>query len=184
MEEVVEWALHATINGNKIFDTENNKYIKGKNCDEKEWGNKKINETNNNQWTTKLGEGLVKWQLEQLGYKVTKPCKKEIYKPDWETDEFIVEVKTRNWSTTGTAGEKVLGCPLKYADIPLLYGKPLVIVCVAYQEYELTHGHTQIFNKLTGNKLKILHFFESLKIHYVKFSELKAQLSSLLDSSN
>ena len=46
----------------------------------------------------------------------------------------MVEVKSRSWCTTGTAGEKVR-VPYKYADIPNLYNKPLMIVCVAYQEW-------------------------------------------------
>ena len=59
--------------------------------------------------------------------------------PDWETEDAIWEVKTRNWSVPGTAGEKILGVPYKYSDVPELYGKPLKIVCVAYQEWECTH---------------------------------------------
>ena len=81
--------------------------------------------------------------LEKIGKIVKRPEKKNHYLPDWETDDAIWEVKTRNWNTPGTAGEKVLGVPYKYSDIPRLYGKPLKIVLVAYQEHEFINGHTK-----------------------------------------
>ena len=97
---------------------------------EKIWGNKMIgNDTPINQWTTKLGEQLVYDTLVKSGKIVKRPKQMSCYRPDWETDDAIWEVKTRNWTTTGIAGEKVFGVPYKYSDIPELYKKPLKIVC-------------------------------------------------------
>lgn len=57
-------------------------------------------------------------------------------KPDLECDDYVYEIKSRTYSTSGTAGEKILGVPLKYSEVPILYGKPLKIILVAYQEQE------------------------------------------------
>ena len=45
---------------------------------------------------------------------------------------------------------------VKYQNVPELYGKPLKIVCVAYQEEELTNGKTKYFgNNITNLANKI-----------------------------
>lgn len=140
---------------------------------EKKWGNLMINQVNNGQWTTLLGENLVYDVLKVLGENPRKPQKKNGFLPDWETDNFMYEVKTSNWCVSGTAGEKVLGTFIKYQDIPELYGKPLKIVCVAYQEHELTHGKTKYFGNEVSQKTKqILDLARSWNITYVPFSEL------------
>jgi hypothetical protein len=90
----------------------------------------------------------------------------------------MYEVKTRNWTTTGTAGEKVLGVMYKYSDIPDLYGKPLKIVCVAFQEYELTNGPTKIFgDELSDRKKAYLELAKTQDIEYMKFSDLVASIN-------
>ena len=43
-----------------------------------------------------------------LNGRVWRPKKINGYKPDWETEDGIYEAKTRNWTTSGTAGEKIL----------------------------------------------------------------------------
>ena len=99
--------------------------------------------------------------------------KKNGFEPDWETDNSIYEVKTSNWTVGGTAGEKVLGTWIKYQDIPELYNKPLKIVCVAYQEEELTNGKTNYFGENIKPKTKqILELAKNWNIHYIKFSDL------------
>ena len=82
------------------------------------WGNWIIGDTDNGQWTTRLGENLVKCAYEKKGKKVWRPKCINRYRPDWETEDEIIEVKTRSWTTSGTAGEKVLGAPFKYSDVP------------------------------------------------------------------
>ena len=143
--------------------------------DEKRWGNKMIGQETNGNWTTLLGENLVRDILAKKGLNPRKPVKKSHYQPDWETDNYIWEVKTRNWTTTGTAGEKVFGVPYKYSDVPILYGKQLRIVCVAYQEHELTYGNTKIFaeeNKISYYKQQMLDLWKEMGIQFVKFSDL------------
>lgn len=141
---------------------------------ESDWGNKMIQSVKfNSQWTTRLGESLVMEVLKDLGHNVFKPDKRENKKPDLETDEFVVEVKTRTWTTSGTAGEKVLGVPYKYADVPTLWGKPLLIVCVAYQEWELTHGNTQIFGtRVSPEQKMLLDLWKRMRIHFIPFSKI------------
>ena len=139
---------------------------------EKAWGNNMINSKDNNQWTTKLGESFVFTLLQKLNENPRIPSAKSKYRPDIETDEYIYEVKTRNWTTPGTAGEKVYGSPYKYAEIPELYNKPLKIVCVAFQEYELTHGATPIFDNVRKLHKEILDFYKSKNIHFIKCTDL------------
>ena len=143
-----------------------------KNKREVSWGSSMINSINNKQWTTKLGEELVRDVLINRGKNPIRPVGRAHFRPDWETDEFIYEVKTRTWTTSGTAGEKVLGTPYKYADIPILYGKPLKIVCVAYQEHEFSSGNTRIFNTSSPRQQQILEMWKNLGIEYMKFSDL------------
>lgn len=146
---------------------------------EREWGNTMINsKTDNGNWTTKLGEGLVKQLFEEANINIWHPKRLQGIEPDWETDDYIIEVKTRNWTTSGTAGEKVLGVPYKYSDVLKIYGKPLMIVCVAYQEWELTHvDKMKIFGEnISENKKKQKGLWKELGIHYVPFSKLHKEL--------
>jgi hypothetical protein len=87
------------------------------------------------QWTGPFGEELVKRILEEKGGEVRKPEQKGGFIPDFETDDAIWEVKTQTYLTTGTAGEKILGVPFKYCEVPALYSKPLFIVCVGAAEH-------------------------------------------------
>ena len=163
-QSVSQWALeYPIINGVPITKEQ-----------ETNWGNAIINQQKNNQWTTKLGEHLVFECLRQLEENPRRPNKKGFYRPDWETDDYIYEVKTRSWTTKGTAGEKVLGSSLKYAEVPELYNKPLRIVCVAFQEYELIYGNTPILGKyIRPNQQKILNYYKyHFNIEYIGCSDL------------
>ena len=170
-DAIVKWALNIYPNGLPIKKISEENRAAAKN-NEKQWGNLMINQISNTQWTTKLGERIVHDVLVLRGESPRKPIKKEGYQPDWETDDYIYEVKTRNWTTTGTCGEKVLGTPYKYMDIPEIYGKPLRIVCVAYQEWELTNTNLRVFGELTARKRAFIDYIESQDISYIKFSEL------------
>lgn len=146
------------------------------------WGNKMIQQEGNGQWTTKLGEGLVYDVLERMNKNPRKPDKKKCrecgFEPDWETDDFVWEVKTSNWWVPGTAGEKVLGTAIKYQSIPEIFGKPLRIVCLANQEYELEYGKTKYFGEhVTKKTQQVLDLFKSWDIEYVRFSDLISSLS-------
>jgi hypothetical protein len=172
LKERVDWALTKP---NSILKKEGETIKKQKEKlknDEKNWGNLMIGQVNNGQWTTLLGEHLVRDVLELRGENPRKPVAKGGFSPDWETDEFMYEVKTSNWWVEGTAGEKVLGTFIKYQSIPKLYGKPLKIICVANQEDELTNGKTKYFGEITKETQQVLDLAKSWNIEYVKFSDL------------
>lgn len=154
---------------------------------EDEWGNSVIGGNGGNQWTTRLCENLVEEALIKLGRKNvrrTTPMKSSLrdkkYQPDLECDDFVYEVKGRNWITPSTAGEKILGTPLKYGEVPTLYGKPLQIVLVGYQEYEAREGYA--FGDLLdeNNQTRELHdslaFYKEHNIEYVAFTDLLKEL--------
>jgi hypothetical protein len=179
---IAHWAINPFPNGltSKIKRTSDktiSQIREEANKNEKEWGNSIIGQQSNGNWTTLLGENLVHDVLVLKGKNPRKPKKMNGYNPDWETDDFIWEVKTRNWTTSGTAGEKVLGTMYKYSDIPNMYGKPLRIVCIAYQEWELTNGTTKIFGDISENKRGFLNYAKSIGIKYVKFSDLLASIN-------
>ena len=120
-----------------------------------------------------MGEKLVYDVLALRGENPRKVEKKNGFLPDWETDEYMYEVKTSNWWVSGTAGEKVLGTWIKYQTIPELYGKPLRIVCVANQEYELEYGKVKYFGENVSDKTKeVLSLAKSWGIEYMRFSDL------------
>ena len=177
LQEKIKWAITPYPNGltfiiKKTPELNVSEQRKLAQEEEKKWGNLMINQKNNPNWTTLLGENLVFEVLRKRGENPRKPKSIEGYLPDWETDYYIYEVKTRNWTTTGTAGEKVFGTMYKYSDIPKVYKKPLRIVCVAYQEYELTNGNTKIFGKISDSKQQFLTLAKSFGIEYIKFSDL------------
>jgi hypothetical protein len=102
------------------------------------------------------------------------------YDPDLECDEYVYEVKGRSWSTPGTAGEKILGVPLKYGELPRLYKKPLKIVLVGYQEYEAKHkfafGDLLDKNNQTVELQQSLAFHKEHNIEYVAFTEILREI--------
>lgn len=168
---IINWAVNPPKTPN-ITTKSNAKLLKKANADEKAWGNK-ITRQNTCQWTTKLSQDLVEFILIRKGRKVWKPKNINGYCPDLETNEFIYEVKCRNWTTSGTIGEKVFGAPYKYSDVPRLYNKPLKIICVAYQEYEFTHGKNKIFSDdISPEKKNILNFWKNMNIEFMPFSQL------------
>ena len=148
---------------------------------EKEWGNRQIQSINNGNWTTKYGEEIVRQQFASNGVDIWRPKRMDGIQPDWETNDYIIEVKSRSWTTSGTAGEKVMGVPYKYSDVPTLYNKPLLIVCIAYQEWELTNvDKMKIFGTgVSPHKRKQLELWRSMGIHFVPFSKLYKANSSM-----
>lgn len=184
--EVVKWCFEG-ITGKTTVNTPNKEALKKVNIEEKLWGNNVMGTEKNNQWTTKLCEELVEEAVIMLGRKnVRKTIQKsgllrsKKYSPDLECDDFVYEVKGRNWTTTGTAGEKILGVPLKYGEVPRLYEKPLQIVLVGYQEYEAREGF-QFGDLLDSdeqtNELRdTLAFHRERNIEYVGFTDILKKL--------
>jgi len=172
--ERIRWALTVPPKTEKREGLTKGKMIELLKNKEKEWGNSMIGQTNNGNWTTLLGEGLVYDVLEHMGQNPKKVIRMNGYEPDWEADNYIYEVKTSNWYVTGTAGEKVLGTFIKYRNIPEIYKKPLRNVCVAMQEYELTEGKTIYFGDNICPKIEKLLTIakEEWQIEYIPFSQL------------
>ena len=178
LKERISWALHKPSAIVKTPDITIAQQKKEAQETEKKWGNDMIGQSNNGQWTTLLGEKLVFDVLQARGENPRKVVRMDGFEPDWETDDYIYEVKTSNWWVSGTAGEKVYGTFIKYQNIPRLYGKPLKIVCVAYQEYELTNGKTKYFGEnITKKTQLILDIAKSWDIEYIRFSDLIKPLS-------
>ena len=129
------------------------------------------------QWTNKFGEHLCEEIYTLRGKTVIKPLKKEHYQPDLEVDDAIIEAKTGTFYTSGTAGEKILGCPFKYAEIPDLYNKPLKIVCIGGAEKACRQNYGNLPGiKCSPRKKKFIDFFRENKIEYVGMSNLIFEL--------
>jgi hypothetical protein len=125
------------------------------------------------QWTNKFGEHLCEELYTLLGKQVTKPVKKENYQPDCEVDDCILEAKAGTFYTGGTAGEKILGCPFKYADIPELYSKPLRIVCMGGAERVCREQYGNLDGeKCTKQKQKFIEFFKENRIEYIGATDI------------
>jgi hypothetical protein len=161
--------------------------------EERDWGNKILKEyfgykKDTSQWTTIFGEQLVKESLIRLGRQnVCCKNKEQInalynnkkYNPDLYCDEYIYEVKTRNWSVPGTAGEKILGVPLKYSELPLITGKNIKIILVAYQEEEAKNkfGFGNLCNNnCNENAKKMIKLYKELGFEYIGFTDILKQL--------
>jgi hypothetical protein len=184
-KEVIDWALNqypgGLTCGNKVSNETKKK--------EREWGNDIIGQQDNNNWTTKLSEGILHDIIKYNGHNIRKPAQKDRCQPDWETDDFIIESKVSNWTISGTAGEKVLGAFYKYSDVPRLYGKPLKIVCIAYQEYECSYGREsmRLFGEgISNEKKEHLILAKKHQIEFVKFSDFikDYDIESFIKSTN
>jgi len=138
-----------------------------------------------------FGELLCEELYNILGKNPHKPECKEHYQPDFETDNEIIEVKTQTYLTDGTAGEKILGCPFKYSEIPFLYNKPLKIVCLGGAEKLSRERYGNLPGKKTNNiKNNFLEFYKLHQIEFIGFSELliyafnNSSINSFIDSKN
>ena len=186
-KEVVQWLfgdlsfLPPIEKKNKTQDTKKYKVL------EDEWGRAILKKKRpdlelKGQWTNRFGEHLIEELYKLLGQNIAKPANKDGHEPDLETDDYIIEVKTETYWTAGTAGEKILGCPFKYASVPRLYGKPMKIICLGgaekagVEQYGILNG-SKANDKQTPEKKKFLKFYKEMQIEYVSAtSVLKALL--------
>ncbi|OGI64858.1 hypothetical protein A3H53_04785 [Candidatus Nomurabacteria bacterium RIFCSPLOWO2_02_FULL_40_10] len=180
--KVIKWC-YEPITAFSLLNTSNKDNLAMAKKEEDLWGNEIIGTKNNVQWTTKLCQDLVMEALICLKRKNVKKAgamqssvRDKNYEPDLECEDYIYEVKSRNWSTPGTAGEKILGVPLKYGELPNLYKKPLQIVLVGYQEYEARKGFAfgDLLKKETQTKelQESLAFYKEHEIEYVAFTDI------------
>ena len=170
-KEVVQWLC-----GDLSFLTERNKESEDK------WGREVMKDRRpdlklDKQWTNKFGEHLCEEIYTLLRENIRKPTKQNGYNPDLETDSAIIEVKTGTYCTSGPAGEKILGTPFKYCEVPELYGKPLKIVCLGGAEKACREQYGNLpGSKSSSQKAKFLDFFRENSIEYVGFSDLLREL--------
>lgn len=171
--ECIKWANNKPMKIIKIPEKTIGQQKKYNQQKEKEWGNLMIGQEGNCQWTTLLGENLVFEILKLKGENPRKPGLMCGFKPDIETDDYIYEVKTSSWWVDGTAGEKVFGTWIKYQNVSELIGKPIRIVCVANQEWELEYGKVKYFgDEITEKTKKALELAREWGIEYIRFSDL------------
>lgn len=180
--EVIRWCYEG-ITDVSLMNTESEKKLKESKDVEQAWGNSVIKTIGGKQWTTVLCQDLVMEALIRLGrtnVRKTQQIKSSIrdknYDPDLECDDYVYEVKGRSWSTPGTAGEKILGVPLKYGELPRLYKKPLQIILVGYQEYEarekFAFGDLLDKDNQTPELKESLAFYKEHEIEYVAFTDI------------
>jgi len=184
--EVIKWCYEG-VTDISLRNTESAKNLIESKEVEQVWGNNVVKTIGGKQWTTVLCQDLVAEALVKLGRKNvrTTTSKKSTlrdkkYDPDLECDDFVYEVKGRSWSTPGTAGEKILGVPLKYGEIPSLYGKPLQIILVGYQEYEarekFAFGDLLDREDQTKELRASLDFFKEHNIEYIAFTDILTEI--------
>uniref|UniRef100_A0AB38ZM18 Uncharacterized protein n=1 Tax=Mantoniella tinhauana virus 1 TaxID=3111543 RepID=A0AB38ZM18_9VIRU len=128
--------------------------------------------TTKRQWSGHFGERLCKEVLMLRGENVIKPEKLDTFRLDLETDTHMIEVKTQTYLTKGTASEKIMGVPFKYADVSYMSGKGLRVVCIAGAE---------VFSKNIGllksptqtlHKQKYIKFFKENDVEFIGLTEL------------
>ena len=131
------------------------------------------------QWTNNFGQHICEELYILMGKEVWKPDKKEHYQPDSEVDDSILEAKAGTFYTGGTAGEKILGCPFKYAEIPDLYSKPLKILCMGGAERVCREQYGNLAgSKCSIQKKRFLDFFKDNQIEYVGATDILKSLVS------
>lgn len=181
-KEVIKWCYEG-VTDISLRNTESEKKLKESKVIEQNWGNTVIKTIGGKQWTTVLCQELVMEALIKLGRKNVRTTtfkksslRDKKYDPDLECDDYVYEVKGRSWSTPGTAGEKILGVPLKYGEIPRLYKKPLQIILVGYQEYEarekFAFGDLLDKNNQTPELRESLAFYKERNIEYIAFTDI------------
>jgi hypothetical protein len=133
------------------------------------------------QWTGKFCELIAQELIILSGKTPNIPIKKEHFKPDWETETHIIESKGETFFTTGTAGEKILGVPFKYRDIPTLYSKPLLIICMGGAEKSCREEYgTLSGSRCNETAQKLLNYYKSeFNISYIGASDVLSSLISL-----
>lgn len=179
--DVVQWikgdlSFLPSFNIEGVSKTKKNKILKE---EEDVWGKEKLKLIRPDlkpasNWTTCFGERICLEILEKDGLKTKKHEKKGKYIPDLETEEHVFEVKTGTYFTEGTAHEKILGTPFKYADIPVMTGKPLIIFIIGGSEKRCIEDYGFLGNKnTTPAKRKYLNFLnKEMNIYCVGATQL------------
>jgi len=127
------------------------------------------------QWTNLFGEYIVREYFENKDIDIKNALNINGYKPDFEIENYIIEVKTGSYFTDGTGHEKILGTPFKYCEIPILYNKPLLIICIGKAELLGKDKYGFLDGTILENsveKQSFINFFKEKNITYIGFSNL------------
>ena len=181
-KEVIRWCYEGVTEYTLALGTDRHRLAVA-NKEERRWGNEIMGTIDGNQWTTLLCQDMVKEALTAMGRKNVRPAmpvrssiREKTYRPDLVCDEYVYEVKGRSWTVTGTAGEKILGVPIKYGEVPRLFDKPLQIILVAYQEYEARKawGFGDLLNNAEQTEAlrDVLHYHSKHNIEYIGFTDI------------
>jgi len=152
-------------------------FLKNKN-DETIWGRNMAKSIPNynpkNNWSFYLGEEISKELLAINAISSRQPIMKYNLLPDLETDYFMVEVKTLMYKNkNATIAEKILGSSYKYANIPIIYHKPLLILCVGGAE-DISRNKYKIIgpNHDNDNRKLLLDTYKKIGIAYIGARDL------------
>lgn len=176
--EVIQWLFNDLSFLPQIEEVNKGRHSLQKKALEDKWGQEilKVRRPDlklDKQWTNKFGEHLCEELYILLGNIPKKPETKNSYAPDLEIDAAIIEAKTQTYFTKGTAGEKILGCPFKYSEVPDLYDKPLKIVCIGGAEKICKEQYGNLDGpKCSPQKKKFLEFFKINRIEYIAATDI------------
>lgn len=184
-KDVVQWIFGDTSflppieKKNKTTDMDKYKALEDK------WGQEMLRKRRpdlklDKQWTNRFGEYICEEILLLMGKQVTKPANKAGHQPDSEVEDGIWEAKTGTFFTSGTAHEKIMGCPFKYRNVPDLYGKPLTILCIGEAEKICKEKYGCLDGPVCDTKAKLfLACFKSCGIQYVGATDVLKSLAGL-----
>lgn len=114
-----------------------------------------------------FGEKLVKEYCILTGeFTTDKPEKLGGHDLDLETVKEMIEVKTGSYFTSGTAGEKIYGVPWKYADVPRLHKKPLLIILIG------KYGSGLVYESNIPEQEDMKKYWKSINITFTCFQKL------------
>ena len=129
------------------------------------------------QWGGLFGEYICEELFILLGETPYKPTNMNNFQPDLGISNAIIESKMETFYTEGTVSEKILGTPFKYADIPELYGKPLIIVILGGAEQMCRDKYGNLIgDKQTTQKNKFIEFYKANNISFVGITDLLNRL--------
>jgi len=177
-KEVIQWLI-----GNLSFlpsieeQKSKSKNGKARKILEDDWGKKilKLKRPDlklEGQWTNKFGEHLIEELYTLQNIKFNKPLNKNNHQPDLEIDDYVLEAKAETYFTEGTAGEKILGVPFKYRNVPELYKKPLKIYCLGGAEKSCREQYGILDGpKMDKEAKEFLDFWKKKKIEYIAMSD-------------
>jgi hypothetical protein len=145
--------------------------------DESDWGQKLLISYYPNRcrqsWSHVIGEEVCK-EIYMLRGKIIQPSSRRCkYLPDMETEDEVIEVKTQSYYNSGSISEKILGVPFKYIDVPVIYNKPLYIVCIGGAEKISREKYGNLGVKMVSErKIELLKYYKERGIEYKGATEL------------